>query len=195
MIKLGITGGIGSGKSVVAKALVSIDIPVYNADDEAKRITATSPVVMDALTARFGAQLYTDGILDKQLFASCIFSNKSHLATANSIIHPEVLKDFLTWAEQQQKTIVAIESAILFESGFDSTVDRILTVTAPVEIRIERLIRRTGLKRDNIEARIANQWPDERKIEKSDYVIYNDELQPILPQLESIVSQLWRIES
>lgn len=190
MIKIGITGGIGSGKSVVASLLHLYGIPVYVADIESKRLTATSPVIKEKLTALFGNELYTDEGLNKKLLASLIFGNPECLKQVNAIIHPEVNNHFLAWTESKPTGLCAIESAILFESGFDKVVDTSLMVYAPLDIRIERAIQRDSATREDIVNRINNQLPDEEKKRRSDYVIYNDGKQALLPQIEKFISVL-----
>ena len=191
MIKLGITGGIGAGKTVVASFLKAIGVSVYIADDESKRLTSTSPKIKELLIKNFGEQLYPGGNLNKPLLASLIFGNKKNLDLVNSIIHPEVLVDFNQWAtKHKHKPIVAMEAAILFESGFDENLDKIITVTAPKEERIERIMKRNKTTREEILNRMFNQFPDEDKCKKSDYIIYNDNDRAIIPQIEKIFEQI-----
>ncbi len=191
MIKLGITGGIGAGKSVVASFFKAAGIPVYIADDESKRLTSTSPRIREQLTKEFGESLFEDGKLNKGLLASLIFGNKDNLKTVNSIIHPEVLSDFNAWClKHSGKVLVAMEAAILFESGFDKTVDVIIAVTAPQDERVERILKRGQTTREEILSRMSNQLPDEEKCKKSDFVIYNDNDRAIIPQIEEILSRI-----
>ena len=190
MIKIGITGGIGSGKSIVSSFLNTVGIPVYIADDKAKQLTVFSKTIREQLINRFGSHLYKNGELNKSLFSSLIFGNEENMKAANAIIHPEVLKDFLLWTAQQQKNIVAIETAILFESGYSVFLDHILTITAPIELRIQRVIQRSGLNREEVLNRIFNQSPDDWKMKISDRVIYNDGIKPIIPQLDFFLAQL-----
>ncbi|GHT71801.1 dephospho-CoA kinase [Bacteroidia bacterium] len=187
MIKLGVTGGIGSGKSVVVSFLSAMGIPVYIADDESKRITSLSPVIREKLISCFGEKIFTGDALNKSLFASLIFGNKENLEKANEIIHPEVLNDFLLWSEKQHTPLVVIESAILFESGFDGFVDQVICVTAPVELCIERTMKRSGMSREDALKRISNQMPEQLKIVKSDFVISNDGIEAVTPQIETIL--------
>ncbi|MDR0231919.1 MAG: dephospho-CoA kinase [Dysgonamonadaceae bacterium] len=188
MIKLGITGGIGAGKSVVASFLKATGIPVYVADDESKKITSTSPRIKEQLIKQFGEDLYAGGVLNKVLLASLIFENKENLKIVNSIIHPEVVSDFETWStKHSNKNIVAIETAILFESKLDKIVDIIITVTAPQEERIQRVLKRNNTTREEILSRMSNQLPDEEKCRMSDFVIYNDNDRAIIPQIESLL--------
>ena len=191
MIKLGITGGIGAGKSVVAAFLKTLRIPVYIADDESKRLISTSPRIKEQLIKLFGEELFAGGILNKALLASFIFENKDNLRAVNAIIHPEVMADFKAWsAKHADKKIVAMEAAILFESGFDKTMDFIVTVTAPQEERIERILKRNKTTREEILSRMSNQLPDEEKCKRSNFVIYNDNDRAIIPQIENILQYL-----
>lgn len=191
MIKIGITGGIGSGKSVVATLLRLYGIPVYIADEESKRLTNSSPVIRRALVDLVGEAVYdADGKLDKPRLANFIFGQPEHLARVNAIIHPEVNRDFLDWSERQEKAFCAIESAILFESGFDRIVDVKLMVLAPLEIRLERAIARDHASREALERRIKSQLADEEKASRSDFVIHNDGRQALIPQVENFIGWL-----
>lgn len=190
MIKIGITGGIGSGKSVIASLLELSGVPVYIADTESKRLTETSPVIREKLTALFGETLYKAERLDKKLLASLIFGNPERLKQVNAIIHPEVNRHFQAWAEKQNTPLCAIESAILFESGFNRVVDVSLMVYAPMEVRIRRVLERDAVSREEVVRRISSQLPDEVKKEKSDYVIFNDDRQALLPQVAAFLDGL-----
>ncbi|GHS96340.1 dephospho-CoA kinase [Bacteroidia bacterium] len=185
---LGITGGIGSGKSIVAKVLEVMGIPVYNTDIAAKKISDTSPAVREKLSARFGTALYQNGTLDRKMLASFIFSNPEHLAFANSVIHPAVEKDFLEWkVEHQEKAWVGIESAILFESLLNQLIDISMNVSAPLETRIQRIQKRDNLDRESILNRIKNQLPEEERNRLANYTIINDDRQALLPQIENLL--------
>lgn len=190
MIKIGITGGIGSGKSVVAALLQLSGIPVYIADTESKILTETSPVIRQKLIELFGGHLYKNDVLDKPLLASSIFGNPELLQQVNAIIHPEVNRHFFEWVEKQQVAICAIESAILFESGFNRIVDVTLMVYAPREIRINRVLERDHSKREEIARRMDNQLSDEIKKDKSDYVICNDGKHALIPQVAEFLYQV-----
>lgn len=193
MIKLGITGGIGSGKSTVSEIFSLCGVPVYIADIESKRITETSPVVRERLIELFGEELFANGYLNKPLLASYIFNDSANLQRVNAIIHPEVEKDFYQWAREKENCdIVAQEAAILFESGFNKLMDRVVTVYAPLEIRVQRSILRDNVSREKIMERIRNQMPDEDKIELSDFVIVNDGTISLIEQVLEIIQQLNR---
>lgn len=191
MIKIGITGGIGSGKSVVAQLLSVHGIPVYIADDESKKLTNTSPVIRERLIHLFGPDIYTPEGLNKPALAKAIFGNKDLLLQVNQIIHPEVNKHFLIWSEHQQQPGCAIESAILFESGFNKIVDVSLMVYAPLEIRIQRALQRDHSTEEALRKRIESQVSDEDKKLWADYIITNDGKQPLLPQVEKFLSQIF----
>lgn len=192
MIVLGITGGIGSGKSTITEIFRLMNIPVYIADVESKKLTSSSPIIKKKLINLFGEDLYSNGDLDKKKLASLIFTNEDNLKRVNEIIHPEVKKDFEKWAQIQSKkhTIIAHEAAILFESGFNKFMDKTITVYTPLETRIARTIKRDKVSRENVLERIANQMSDEEKIKLSDYIIYNDEQHSLIEQVEDVISDL-----
>lgn len=190
MIKIGITGGIGSGKSVVATLFTLLGIPVYIADKESKWLTNHSPIIREKLISLFGEGIYINEELNKKLLASHIFHDPKLLQQVNKIIHPEVNKHFVEWVSKQSCDICAIESAILFESGFDRIVDISLMVYAPKTLRIERAAMRDTASKEEIEGRINNQMADEIKKERSNYVIYNDNQQLLIPQVESLIAKL-----
>lgn len=191
MIKIAITGGIGSGKSYVSHLLEGMHIPVYNADNEAKRLTAADAGIREELTALLGGEVYKDGMLNKPLLASCLFSEPSRMHQINSIIHPRVRKDFAAWVEGQEGCeIVGMESAILYEAGFQDTVDAVVMVYAPVDLRIQRAMYRDGATEEQVRARMAAQMDDEEKRRRADFTVVNDGVQLLLPQLDSIIEHL-----
>lgn len=190
MIKLGITGGIGSGKSVVADLFRLYGVPVYIADLEAKKLTNTSPVIHKQLTALFGNDLYTETGLDTRKLASYIFNNPQQLQAVNRIIHPEVGRHYAAWANQQKGGLCAIESAILFESGFDALVDKTLTVFTDEALRIRRAAERDKTSVEAIRQRMKHQMPDELKKERADFVIYNNHHTPLIPQVYALLTTL-----
>lgn len=191
MIKIAVTGGIGSGKSYISHLLENMHIPVYNADNEAKRLTVFDAGIRGELIALLGEEVYKDGLLNKPLLASYLFSNPAHVLQINSIIHPRVRKDFTVWVERQEKCeIVGMESAILYEAGFQDTVDAVIMVYAPVELRIQRAMYRDGASEEQVRARIAAQMDDEEKRRRADFTVVNDGVQLLIPQLNRIVEQL-----
>ncbi len=184
VIKIGITGGIGSGKSVVSKLLRAMSIPVYLSDDEAKRLTATDETIRKELTALLGDELYQGNVLNKSLLAGYLFASPENAARVNAIIHPVVKQDFRRWCKENASSfILAMESAILIEAGFAPEVDAVVMVYAPKEVRIRRAMKRDGASRKQIEQRIQNQMDDEVKRAKADYTIINDDKTPLIPQV------------
>ena len=191
MIKIAVTGGIGSGKSYISHLLENMHIPVYNADNEAKRLTVSDAGIRGELIALLGEDVYKDGLLNKPLLASYLFSDPAHVLQINSIIHPRVRKDFTVWVERQEKCeIVGMESAILYEAGLSGTVDAVIMVYAPVELRIQRAMYRDGASEEQVRARIAAQMDDEEKRRRADFTVVNDGVQLLIPQLNRIVEQL-----
>ena len=190
MIKIGITGGIGSGKSVVASLFQLLGVPVYIADEESKRLTNRSATIRQQLIALYGEAIYTAEGLNKLLLASKIFQDPEQLRIVNGIIHPEVKRHFEAWAAQQGTPLCAIESAILFESGFDKVVDTSLMVYAPKALRIERAIARDAASREAIQRRIESQMADEEKRQLADHLIYNDDRQPLITQVTALIARL-----
>lgn len=173
---IGLTGGIGSGKTTVANLFRSYGIPVYIADEEAKKLLDTDNITKSIIRA-FGESIINDDTIDRKKLAAIVFNNPDKLAKLNSIVHPAVRKHFLDWVKENQKFPILIkEAAILFESGNDKDCDAIITVTAPIQTRIARVMERDKSSREDIVKRIENQWSDERKIAQSDYVIHNTSL-------------------
>ena len=191
-IKIGITGGIGSGKSVVAKLLAWMGIPVYQTDAEAKRLMLSDADIRRELTAQVGSNAYNEKGLNKALLASYVFGNPEHTRQVNAIVHPKVRHDFRKWAGNSGRMMVAMESAILLEAGFRNEVDKVVMVYAPQEVRIARAIRRDSATREQIEKRIRSQMSDENKREAADFVIVNDGETPLIPQVLSLISSLSR---
>lgn len=190
-IKIGITGGIGSGKSVVSRLLEVMGIPVYITDVESKRLTNTDPSIRKELSALLGEEVYENGVLNKPLLASYLFGHPDHAARVNGIIHPRVKEDFRRWVEERNALPwVGMESAILIESGFTSEVDVVVMVYAPLEVRIQRAIRRDSTTRELVMKRIQSQMSDEEKREQACFVIANDDETPLIPQVLELISVL-----
>jgi dephospho-CoA kinase len=187
---VGLTGGIGSGKTTVAKAFAAIGIPVYIADEEAKKLMRTSKVIKRKLIALFGNEVYIDNELNKPFIANIIFNDKNYLEKMNAIVHPRVARHFNKWLLKQNAPYVIKEVAILFENGGHKLCDFIVTVTAPKKLRISRLISRDKTTVDKIEAIMKNQWTDEKKVQLSDYVIENITLENINNQVLDVHLQL-----
>lgn len=189
-IKIGITGGIGSGKSIVSRLLTLTGIPVYQTDTEAKRLMLSDTGIREGLTALAGNEVYNEKGLNKAFLASYIFGHPEHLKQVSAIVHPRVRDDFRLWAGKARQEIVAMESAILLEAGFTNEVDKIVMVYAPSEVRIARAIRRDSATRKEVERRIQSQMDDEKKRGAADFVIVNDGETPLIPQVLSLISSL-----
>ncbi|WP_196884876.1 dephospho-CoA kinase [Aureivirga sp. CE67] len=171
---IGLTGGIGSGKTTVAKLFQELHIPTYIADTEAKEIMNTSEKLKEKIIKNFGENSYKNRKLNREYLANIVFNDKNKLELLNSIVHPEVFKHFEMFKENNRlKDYIIYENAILFENGSDKLCDKIIVVTAPLENRIERVIKRDKSTKEEVLARIDKQLPDEIKIEKADYVIEN----------------------
>lgn len=170
MTTIGITGGIGSGKSYISMLLRQMAVPVYDCDTEAKRLTASNPDIRAALKALVGNDVYNGEALVKERLAAYLFANADNAARVNAIIHPAVLRDFKEWAVRQQSPVVAMESAILYESGFDKHVDKVLLVDAPEDVRLQRAMQRDGASEAQIRARMQQQQHGRHH---ADYVIQN----------------------
>ncbi len=191
MYTVGLTGGIGSGKTVVSKVLENLGIAVYNSDTEAKLLMNNDSDIINKLKMIFGYDIYdNENKLNRKKLADLIFNNKDKLNTVNSIVHPAVKKHFKNWCEKQDSPYLIKETAILFESGIYNDVDKIITVTAPLSLRIERLIKRDNATKEEIMNRINNQSDDSLKINNSDYVINNVNKELITPQILSIHQNL-----
>ncbi|HEY4788006.1 MAG TPA: dephospho-CoA kinase [Bacteroidales bacterium] len=184
MIKVGITGGIGSGKSTVCDVFRKLGIYVYVADERAKVLMNTDFQVKEKLISRFGQSIYSDNQLDRKLFAGVIFKDIKALEFVNSVVHPAVAIDFQKWSDEHKgEPYVLEEAALLFESGANKTMDKMITVYAPVDLRIKRAILRDGSTAALIKQRMDNQVADEEKVKYSDFVIYNDEKQSVIEQV------------
>ncbi|WP_433903093.1 dephospho-CoA kinase [Sphingobacterium puteale] len=182
-MKIGITGGIGSGKTFICKLFEALGIPVYNADEEAKRLMNTDIRIKEKLIAQFGEATYKDGLLDRAFLADMVFSDKDKLELLNSIVHPIVIQEAKDWAERQTTRYSLKEAALLFESGSYKELDYTILVTAPMDIRIQRVIERDGATEQQVRERINKQLSDEEKLQLADFVIVNDGITPLLPQV------------
>lgn len=190
---VGVTGGIGSGKSSVCRVFNNLGIPVFDADNEARKITESDQFVMSRLSELSGMDLYTSGSLDRRLLASLIFNDRKLLAEVNLLIHPLIFDSFRSWVARQQAPYVIMEAAILFESGAESLVDKTVSVTAPEEERIERVVSRNNLTIAEVRERIRNQLPQEELIKRSDYIIKNSEQDMIIPAVLEIHHKLLKL--
>ncbi len=187
---IGLTGGIGSGKTLVANYLKSQGIPVYIADNEAKTLMQSSEVV-NTIIKEFGYEILKENKLDKERLAQLVFNNPEKLQKLNGIVHPLVKKHFDTWVKEHSHfTLVVKETAILFESGSYKDCDIIITVVAPLEIRIQRVLERDKTNRADVLKRIQNQWTDEERIAKSNYIIYNISVKETQKETDRILNLL-----
>ncbi|MCQ2218566.1 MAG: dephospho-CoA kinase [Paludibacteraceae bacterium] len=187
---IGITGGIGSGKSVVSSLLRILNIPVYDADAASKSLLSTDPDLVSSLKRLLGEDIYEGDVLNRKKMASMIFSDKELLAKVNALIHPAVISDFRRWAENQGSSLVACESALIYESKMNDLFDAVLMVYAPEQVRIKRAIARDAATEEQIRARIQNQMSDEQKKSMSDFVVLNDDEHALIPQLQDILDRI-----
>lgn len=191
MIKVGLTGGIGSGKSTVARIFEVLRVPVYYADTAAKRLMVENTPVRQALTEAFGQGVYNaDGELQRQYLADKVFNDQAALDTLNSIVHPAVAEDSEKWlAQHEQYPYVIKEAALLYEAESYKQLDVMLCVVAPEEIRLQRVMQRDGVTAAAVRARMEKQWPQEKKAALADHVIINDDQQAIIPQVMALHRQ------
>ncbi len=185
---VGITGGIGSGKSLICSVFRILGVPVFEADKSAREITGQNPIVKNELLAYFGPGIYNaeDGCLNRKKLASLIFNNRESLSFVNRLVHPLVKESFDRWVMKQKSAYILQEAAILFESGFYQFMDLNILITAPVELRIRRVMERDHIIREQIMERMKNQWNDEEKSRLADFVIINDEVHPVMDQVLDI---------
>ena len=190
VIRLGITGGIGGGKSTVCKVFSVLGIPVFYSDVEANKIMNSDVSLMSAINSVVGEDMYISGSLDRALLAKYVYSDESLLQQINQLVHPAVFEKFVSWSDTQNAPYTIVEAAILFESGMYKYVDKVTTVTAPVEERINRVISRNGKTREQVLQIMKNQMDDETKIKMSDYVINNSKDDMIIPVVLKIHEDL-----
>lgn len=184
MTKVGITGGIGSGKSIVCEIFNRLGISIYNADNRAKWLMNNNVVLKQQLIARWGNQLYKNNQLDRSFLAGIIFANKEAIEFVNSVVHPAVNVDFKEWFSlHSNEAYVIKEAALLFESNTYREMDVIVTVYAPENLRIERVLKRDNISKAQVINRMNNQLSDEEKVKRSDYIIFNNEQQSLLEQV------------
>jgi dephospho-CoA kinase len=190
MKKIGITGGIGSGKTYVASVFQSLGIPIFNADIQAKKIMTSSRKLIKLLKKEFGNDIYKDSDLNKEKLASIVFSDSDKLQKLNSLVHPIVKEELNSWCLKQTSTYIIKESAILFESNSHIGLDAVICVSAPLDLRMKRLLNRDDYSEKEIKKRIENQISQEEKEKLSDYIIVNDEKELLLPKIIKIHKEL-----
>lgn len=186
---IGLTGSIGSGKSTVAKVLLSMGFPVYFSDQKAKQFYWKT-TVKEQVKELLGTEVFSGSQIDLNALAKAAFADADTLLKLNQIIHPLVAKDFDEWIERQNASAVVQESALIFEAGVQDRFDSVVTVSAPEDLRIQRVMNRDQLSKDQVLNRLMHQWPDQKKTELADFVIVNDEKQLLVPQILQIISSL-----
>ena len=190
MMVVGLTGGIGSGKSTIAKAFAALGIAVFNSDEQAKALIATDAQVKKRIIAAFGEEAYHNGEYNRAYIAQIVFNNSEKLAILNGIVHPALAEYFKQWAKAQTSPYVLKEAAILFESGSYKDCDYIITVTAPEEVRIARVMARDHCTETQVRARMAQQWSDAQRIALSNAVIENIDLEKAKKEVRRINNEL-----
>jgi dephospho-CoA kinase len=186
MLKIGITGGIGSGKSTVARLFEVLGIPVYYADNAAKRLMNEDPGLKDKILGYFGPEAYRDGSLDRKFIASQVFSNRQKLDYLNSIVHPATIQDGILWMENQQSPYAIREAALIFESGVARDLDAVIGVSAPQPLRIQRAMTRDQVSREEVLGRMSEQLEESLKMRLCNYIIYNDETRSVIQQVVAL---------
>jgi len=197
MLKVGITGNIGSGKTTISKVFEILGVPVFYADDAAKKVMVEDPILIDALKKEFGSKSYfDDSSLNRKHIAGIVFNNEAELAKLNAIVHPAVFRAFDNWlAGIKNAPYVMKEAALLFESSSYKMCDKTIMITAPLELRINRVTLRDNLTRVEIESRNARQFSEEKKVQLADFVIRNDDTELIIPQVIELHKQFLMLSS
>ncbi|WP_291911329.1 dephospho-CoA kinase [Chitinophaga sp. CB10] len=194
MLKVGITGGIGSGKSTVSKIFELLGVPVYYADDKAKDILVRDKELAEQVKQHFGPEVYeADGALNRKLLGNIVFNDKDKLALLNSLVHPATIRDSNNWAAEQKAPYVLKEAALLFETESFHHLDKIIGVSAPQPLRILRVMKRDNVSRNDVLARMHKQIDETIKMRLSDYVIYNDEQHMVIPQVLELHQKLLQL--
>jgi dephospho-CoA kinase len=190
MLRIGITGGIGSGKSTVAKVFEVLGIPVYYADDAAKRMMNEDEELKQKIEQQFGNDIYKNGKLDRKKMADIVFASPEKLKLLNALVHPATIKDAERWMKQQTTPYTLKEAALIFESGAQENLDYVIGVTAPAPLRIQRTMQRDGVSREEVIARMDKQMDETIKMKLCDFVLVNDEQEMLLPQVIALHEKL-----
>ena len=194
MYRVGVTGGIGSGKTLVCSVLKKLGAAVYHADDQARRLMNSDTVLKSGIVALFGKEAYRDECLDRAYLANLVFGNSELLSQLNELVHPVVRQDFDRWAQKQRGSLYVVEeAAILFESGASQEMDLSVLVTAPEEVRISRVMERDGVSREKVISRMKNQMEESEKMKLAGYLIYNDGEKMLLPQVVELHNKVLNI--
>jgi dephospho-CoA kinase len=184
MLKIGLTGGIGSGKSVVCKIFSALGIPVFSSDEVSRSLIKRDPEIIKTVTRVFGRDIYRNGILDRKKLSECVFTDKDSLEKLNSIMHPAVAKAFNEWLKSfDNQSYIIKEAAIIFESGTDKELDFVVTVSAPESLRISRVMERDGISKEEVLLRMRNQVNEKERLSLSDEIIHNDDQRLVIPQV------------
>jgi dephospho-CoA kinase len=186
MLRIGLTGGIGSGKTIVAKIFETLGIPVYYADDAAKRLMNSDEALKRSIIENFGEGAYLKNELDRKFLASIVFNDQKKLSLLNSLTHPVTIRDASEWMLQQRSPYAIKEAALLFESGAAELLDFVIGVSAPQHIRIKRVVERDNIPESEVMKRISRQMDEEKKMKRCDFVIVNNEEQLVLPQVMTL---------
>jgi dephospho-CoA kinase len=195
MLRIGLTGGIGSGKSTVAKIFEVLDIPVYYADDVTRKLMNEDEAIIKNIKEHFGELSYIDGKLNRAHIASIVFSDKAKLATLNAITHPPTIQHAAEWMQQQTTPYVIKEAALIFESGSYKDLDYVIGVFSPKQLRINRVMERDGVSSNEVVKRMNQQMDEDEKMQRCDFVITNDEQQLVVPQVMELHAKLLKMNA
>jgi len=183
MLRIGITGGIGSGKSTVADIFNVLGIPVYRSDDASKRLMVEDKDLKKNIIESFGEESYVNGILNRKYLAAQVFNDSQKIALLNSFVHPATINDARRWTEKQNTAYTVKEAALIFESGSDKFLDYVIGVKSPVDLRVTRAMTRDNVTREQVEVRMKLQMDEDEKMKRCDFIIINDEQQMLIPQV------------
>lgn len=193
MLKIGITGGIGSGKSTVVHCFALLGVPVYDADAASKRLYHSDPALKKSLQDAFGKSIYKEGVLDRTALAAIVFNDPQKLALLNSLVHPPTIKDAETWMAMQTAPYLLKEAALLFESGSVNSLDYVIGVSAPEALRLQRVMARDGVNETDVRSRMARQMEEGEKMSKCNFIITNDEASLVIPQVLELHNKLLQL--